>query len=301
MIVYLFNHYFPDNSGFGRRCEREILALSEVDDVTVICRKNEHDLEHEKFQESSKTSILRYSANSEVVHRPENYKSNGFYEIKRNLEINLAQIKLLRKVFSENKNKTVNLYVVNSPLTVPFVAFFVAKFSGVQTKAVAFHDLEPELAMHMKKLDESNWLVKLTFWLEKFVCHNYQKIIVTSQGQADELIKRTGISQEKIMAIPNSTDIFSNKAEAQKGKVDSIKFKDSDFLVMYMSTLSFGYTVEGLMSFLSSIKKSHRKIDHLKFVIIGAGDALPLLEEFIQKKNSGMCAHTRDYAQFLLI
>lgn len=282
MIVYLFNHYFPDNSGFGRRCLREIHALSSIDEVTVICRKNVNDEEVEKLNSEHKPiTVLRYSAKSEIVHRPENYKSNGLYEIKRNLDINLAQAKLLIKTFNKNKNQNVELYCVTSPLTVPLIAYFISKVFGVKPKAVAFHDLEPELAMHLKNLSSNNWLVRLEFFLESLVSHQYEKIVVTSDGQAEQLVKRTHIDPKKVIAIPNSTDIVSNR---KTSSVRSTKIPN-EFKIVYLSTMSFGYTVDGFIDFLKAFHNRRNDLKNFNVTLIGSGEGLFLIEKFVKENH----------------
>lgn len=283
MIVYLFNHYFPDASGFGRRCEREILALSKIDDVIVVCRSSDNDSKDFFFQGNHKIQLIRYSAHSEIVKRPENYTSNGFYEFKRNADINLAQAKILMKVFSENKGKKIQLYCVTSPLTVPLVAWFISLFYGVEARVVAFHDLEPELAMHMKHLRSNNWLVKFEFWLESFVCHRYKKVVVTSQGQAEELEKRTGISSRKIEFIPNTTDLL--KVSRSDENVVLPPFTKNDFVLVYLSTMSFGYTVDGFLDFLTVLASRKAELKSFKLFVIGSGEGLALVEAFISKNS----------------
>jgi hypothetical protein len=203
MIVYCFNNYYPDNSGFGRRCQKEIDALSEVDAVKVLCRHRIGECYEEEYEYAGKKIFIsRFSAHSEIVHRPDNYKGTGWYELKRNLDILVSFSSCLIKVIRSSQ-KPIDLYCVTSPLTIPILGLVFAKLFSVNPKLVSFHDLEPELAMHLKRIPKSHWLVRFELFLEKIVCRAYQKILVTTQAQANVLITRTDIESKKVFSIFN--------------------------------------------------------------------------------------------------
>lgn len=275
MIIYIFNHYFPDPSGFGRRILREVRALSEIDDVTVICRKSKKELAVEFLQSDfKKIKIVRYAATSEVVHRPENYKGNGLYEIKRNLNIVFQSFfTLLGEIRKQKDRKSVRVFAVSSPLTVPLIAWIASLLTGSRSALVSFHDLEPELAMHIKKIQQNHWIVKIEYLLEKFTCHRFEKVLVTTEGQADRIALRTGIARAKICAIPNTSELTMTD-------VANITIHNSKkFILGYMSALSFDYTVAGLRKFLHNVPNISEKIPNFELLIIGSGDSLESLRK----------------------
>jgi len=211
MIVYVFNQPFPDNSGFGRRCQREIEALSTKEFVTVVCRHQLGEpMEEEVSLAGHLVKLVRFSAKSEVVHRPENYTGNGLYEIKRNLDLLANLCKTLARVLKHYPRKEVKLYCVTSPLTVPLIVLFFAYFFRVKPSLVSFHDLEPELAMHLKNLPSNHWIVKVELFLESFVCKFFNKILVTTDSQAERLSTRTHQPLSKFCSIVNTTYVAKN-------------------------------------------------------------------------------------------
>lgn len=275
MIFYIFNHYYPDASGFGRRCKREIESLSTIDDITVICRQRENELQEEEL--SKKVKIIRFSAGSEVVHRPQQYSGTGWYEIKRNLDLLIGCFITLWKSLSKIKNNQKSkVFVVTSPLTIPLFTWVIALIHRVEPTVVSFHDLEPELAMHIKHLTKNHWLVRLEKLLESFVCHRFKKIVVTTQGQAEILSSRTGISSSRFEVIPNVTDVPFSVVKNEKPL-----FSPKSIVLGYMSTLSFDYTLKGLLTILSHWKKIKEKIPSLKMIIIGGGEGLEKISTFI--------------------
>lgn len=284
MIIYILNGYFPDSSGFGRRCQREIEALSELEEVVVICRRNKDEVEQEKYHsEAHAIEIVRYSATSEIVHRPDNYTGNGWYEIKRNLDIMIGLTKTIIKTIRTHKKENIHLYAVTSPLTVPLLTLMIAKLFRVEATLVSFHDLEPELAMHLKNIPPNHWIVRIELFLEWLVCKSYKKILVTTEGQAEQLVARTRVSRSKILAIPNSTDITQLLDKTQS--VLQSPFSKGDFVLMYMSTLSFGYTTDGFIHFLAHFKKVQSAFPTLKMGVIGGGEGLAIIEKYIEKNN----------------
>lgn len=281
MIIYIFNGYFPESSGFGRRCLREIEALSTLEDVIVVCRKKGKEPIEEIYSKKIHTiKIARYQAKSEIVHQPDNYKGNGLYEAKRNLDIMISLAMTLQQLIRRYKRRDLHLYVVTSPLTVPLLTLLIAKVFRVEPTLVSFHDLEPELAMHLKRITKNHLIVKIELYLERMVCKGYKKILVTSQGQADRIIERTKISKSKVLAIPNTTDVTTFKKSNLKSEM-KLPFTKNDFVLLYMSTLSFGYTVDGFINFLIQFKKVISSFPNLKVGVIGRGEGLPTIKSSI--------------------
>jgi len=280
MIFFVFNNYFPDNSGFGRRCSKELALLSKIDDVTIVCRHRNNELVEENYPTSHHSiKVVRYKASSKVVHRPENYTGNGLYEIKRNLDVMFGLLLTLGKLFYSVK-KPAELYCVTSPLTIPLFGLILAKLFGVNPTLISFHDLEPELAMHLKKITKKHWIIRLELYLERIVCKGFNKILVTTEGQAKRILLRNSIIPDKICVIENSTDIVSLRAG--RNKLAHNYFSKEDFVLVYMSAISFDYTIEGLIKFLHILSKNKVIFPHFKFLIIGDGEGLKIVRSQIK-------------------
>lgn len=282
MIVYVFNQPFPEDSGFGRRCQREIEALSDSEKVTVVCRQLEGQKAEESiFLNGNQVRILRFHADSEIVHRPTEYKSNGMYELKRNVDLLMNLIKTLFDVLTSEKHDQVHLYCVTSPLTVPLLGLFLAKILRIEPTLVSFHDLEPELAMHLKNLTNQNWLVKVEYFLEKIVCRSFKKILVTTEGQAEVLSKRTHVPMNKFCSIVNTTDISAKEGTLPAAWSSFVK--PNSFVVTYMSTISFDYTIKGFLSFLKALSTQKDELEHLRVMVLGDGEGLKQVKDAVQE------------------
>lgn len=304
MILYILNQYFPDNSGFGKRCEREISALSTISEVFVICRAKPGQSVEEtiSFRTKNAVNVVRFQAKSAVVHRPQNYAPNGIYEIVRNLET-MASLwtTLIRTLWQLRQRKQlVQLYCVNSPLTIPLLCVFLARLFQAEPRVVAFHDLEPELAMHLKKLPPNHWIMKIEYLLEGIVCKWFHKIVVSTSTQKNVLLSRHKIDSQKIGVFENVSDLRS----LASSPAPLWPFSEKDFVIAYVSTLSFNYTITGLQNLFATFQQVIKKFPQLKILVIGGGEGKPYLEKFAKDHGFDsfvkMIGHQDNPAQFLV-
>lgn len=275
MIIYIFNSYFPDETGFGIRCKKEIDSLSDVEDVTILCRRK--DAEEPAFYPGKKNiPINRFGFNVPLIEKPKSYKS-GLYEIYRNIflliHVALSLIGLIRKLKKDESEKKLKLFAVSSPLTVPLTAYFIGKIFGAKPEVIEFHDLEPELAMHIKKISPQNIVVKIELFLEKMLCRLFEAVVVTTQTQAERISKRCQISPQKVIVIPNTVEAVDKKLDIRSLKTE-LNLADSDFLVAYTSVFTYEYTYSELLNILSQVSRYAERMPDLKFIIIGDGEAL---------------------------
>lgn len=286
MILYIFNNYFPDSSGFGKRCFKEIEILSAENDITVICRKNPGEKKLDQLKIGSKLiNIIKYDVRSNVMERTGKSYISVLYELTRNLNLVLGLSKAILNFLWKNRNqKNIKVYSVVSPLTVPLLAFMFAKAFRASPHVIEFHDLEPELAMHIKGLKRESAVVKIEFWLEKLLCKSFKKIIVTNDTQAKRIAYRTGINLNKILVIPNSLQVEENIVVVGDIR-KKYGFDKSDFIVGYVSNFSYNYTIAGVIQLFNYIGKNNIDLKNIKFLLVGDGDGLKLIKESIKKNN----------------
>src|SRR5690606_23448348 len=138
-----FNQTFPDNSGFAKRCKMEIDALSKDHELVILCRNSEQKEDLFYLSPYKKIPIKRFNTSVSVIGRPTFYIPE-IYEIVRNIFLLWSLGRKLYTLISKYKNQNIELYVVSSPLTVPFIAYIIAKFKRAKCSFLEFHDLEPE-------------------------------------------------------------------------------------------------------------------------------------------------------------
>jgi glycosyltransferase involved in cell wall biosynthesis len=287
MIIYIFNNYFPDNSGFAKRCKMEIDALSQTEDITILCRKRR--VKELPFYKSpyKKIPIKRFDNNNKLMERPNKYK-HVFYELSRNISLVVSIAIILNQIlFSIKKNiktnNNIRIYAVSSPLTVPLTAWLIGKMHRISLEVLEFHDLEPELAKHIKKLNDKSLVMRIEYFLEKFLCNAYNKIIVTTTSQAERIIKRTKIASNKICVIPNVT-VNSHLSKSKNRDIrKEYGIERNDFLIGYVSTFYYDYTVLGMTKVLYRLPQLLPVIPSLKIILVGDGDGLSQLRQIVSK------------------
>jgi glycosyltransferase involved in cell wall biosynthesis len=284
MILYIFNNHFPDNSGFGKRCKKEIELLSKKNSVVVLCRKRNLQKSREIYKTKyGKITLVRFSAKSSITERTNKTYLSGLYEIKRNIDLLWSLSLCLLKVLWKNRQKNnIKIYAVVSPLTVPFISWLFAIFFGRSAEIIEFHDLEPELAMHTKGLTRKSIVVKIEFFLEKMLCKLYKRVLVTNQTQAKKITQRTGVFDKKVFIVPNSIQVeefYCSTIDIRK----KYKICPSDFLVGYISNFSYDYTISGMIELLYCLDKRKKQLKHVKIILVGDGDGLNILKRLTQK------------------
>ncbi len=277
MIFYFFNSYYPDKSGFALRCQREIDQLSKFDQVIVVCRGRDNE-PYEQVVSANKR-IVRFFARHPVVDNPKAYKPNGFYEFVRNLDLILnSAFVLLHTMIHNNNKQSKKLFCTVSPLTIPLVGWVAAKLSNCEPTVVAFHDLEPELAIHIKKLKKNSFILQVEFLLEKFACKSFKKVLVTNKSQAQVILSRTGIADSKIYSIHNAlTD------ELEPPQNSFARTSSSEFILFYSANFTYSYTSGGLSELLEHIRELKNDIPNLKLYIAGGGDNLKIISKYVSK------------------
>lgn len=278
MILYIFNETFFYNGGFSKRCQREVKILSQHEKVIVISR------EEKIVNQAYVTNNLEFApffTNCRSIETTKKY-STGFYEIFENMKLLFP---LLKKVYQVARkysdiDKELKIYVISSPMTVPLFCLFIIKFLRIKDSVLEFHDLEPEMAIHIKKLKRNSFVLKIEYFLEKLLCQQYAKIIVTNAQQAKILIARNGIVETKIFVFPNTV----SKEQYQQEKKTKIVRKKK-FIIGYISTFRFGYTFLGLCEFIEKMNLFFKKYQDIEFVIIGNGEGMHKIKATIAKYN----------------
>lgn len=273
MIFYVMNAVFPENSGFSKRCLREIRVLSDLDEVMVICRKNKKPIASQ-FNGKNKVTICGFEANQPTLENLKNYKT-GLYEIKRNFSLIMNLCLLLVRLCIKHRNKKIKIIAVTSPLTVPLVCTIIGTFFRARLQTIIFHDLEPELAIHLKKLKKGSLILILEEFLEWFELRLFQNCIVTTNSQKLKLLERTKLNKQ-ILVIPNTVD---------ENEYNFVSARDKDYyLVGYFSTINFSYSYKGFIEFLKEISKT-KTLKKVKILLVGNGPSMNVVEEFILNSN----------------
>lgn len=277
MIYFIFNNKFPDNSGFGLRCQREVDLLSKHEDVTIICQTNKKNETKGEYKTPYKRVQINYFYTGyKLIERPNMY-IGLVYELVRNLQLFYSLGKTYYKVTKNAKRKKDKIYVTSSPLTVPFLCYLF-NYKGLSNYVLEMHDLEPELAKHIKRLHDTSPVMRIEYFLEKFLSKRFSKIVVTSETQKQRILSRTSVNDKKVFVFPNLGNIDIHKTLEQKALLKKYNIPTDAFVVSYTGNLSYDYTIEGVQRLLQVFPELAKKIPQIRFLIAGDGEGLSLLK-----------------------
>lgn len=278
LVIYVFNNVFPDNAGFGKRCRKEIELLGAHTDLVVVCKKSPGQPKEEIISLGKRdVCIFRFESFADSQHIEEYEKKKGWYEIFRTVGLFVGLVSVLCAVLWKYRTRKKQLYTIVSPLTVPFVAYWIGLWGGARHQVVEFHDLEPELAQHIKKLSPDSLIMKIEYALERFVCRRFRHVVVTTHAQAQKIQDRTGINPDKIKVIPNSIQVEESLLSA-----NSSPKKSGGLLVGYVSSFTFGYAVDTFDELQRAMASRH-DMKGMQFMVVGGGPLLAQMQRQSEK------------------
>jgi len=110
------------------------------------------------------------------------------------------------------------------PLFIGITSLVLSKIKRVPY-VFEIRDLWPESAIDIGVL-KNQFLIKLSYFLEKLIYNNAIKISVLTPAFRDKLIELKGISASKIILVPNAADFSLTETLIDKFDVNAFKAKE---------------------------------------------------------------------------
>jgi len=140
-------------------------------------------------------------------------------------------------------------------------------------------DLWPDVPIELGII-KNKIIIKILLWFEKLVYKRAAKIVVLSPGMRDGIIKK-GINPDKIVLIPNSSDIHRfmiDKKEDIINLFDRSETLKEAFLVVYIGAVAFANDLRTVIE-ACKILQYEFEPNRVMVLIIGDGKERPLLEK----------------------
>ena len=140
------------------------------------------------------------------------------------------------------------------------------------------HDIMPEIYMEKFNTDQHHWAIRALLLQEKMATKFATAVVTVEECFKDILVKRDGISRDKITVLMNLPDerIF------QPRPAQPVKGPDQPFVMVYHGTLARRL---GLDISIEAIAKLRDKIPRMEFRIIGGGEERERLIELAKGLN----------------
>lgn len=283
MILFVFNHPFPNNTGFSNRVAMELTALAQEHQIMVLCRNSGDEPKRDVFQAGEKKiPIHRFSARLKHMERVDKGYTAGLYEVLRSMDL-FIDFCIQLVTISHSVKGVKQLYVTATPLTIPLYAYGVSFFIRASLTVLEFHDLEPEVAKHIKALPDDHWVMKIEYFLERFLSRRFKKVVVTSDSQKKRILERTGIHHDAVHVLPNLVPVVDMSRYLISALKEKYTVGADRFIVSYSGNLSYDYTISGVIEFVKSFPDVLKQVPNALFLIAGDGDGKKHIEAAIQK------------------
>ncbi len=167
-----------------------------------------------------------------------------------------------------------DVVIGSSPhLLTPLAAYWVARLYRVPF-VMEVRDLWPQTFIDMGEFDEHHPLIRALQVLERYLYHKADTII-TLLPLADKYIVSRGVSEGKIIWIPNGVDL------SRFGHVSDECPSGEEFRVMYFGAHGRANALDVLIQGARIVQD--RGFGEIKFVLVGDGPEKPALVELAKK------------------
>lgn len=181
----------------------------------------------------------------------------------------------------KTKGKYDVILVTSPPLFVGITAYVLSKIKKIPF-IFEVRDLWPESAIDTGVL-KNRIIIKFAYWFEKFIYKKASLINVLTPAFKEKLINEKGISEEKIIFIPNAADF--SLADKISGTFDADEFRklndlNDKFVITYVGAHGVANHLIQLVDAAEKLKDTN-----VVFQLIGAGMKKQELIETVQKRG----------------
>ena len=180
-------------------------------------------------------------------------------------------------------NKKYDIIISTSPpLFVGITSLVLSKIKRVPY-VFEIRDLWPESAIDIGVL-KNQFLIKLSYFLEKIIYNNALKISVLTPAFRDKLIELKGVAASKIVLVPNAADFSLTETLIDKFDVNTFKAKEGiqdKFIILYVGA----HGVANHLIQVLDVADKFRNEPEILFLLIGDGMKKKELVIEAEKRN----------------
>lgn len=235
-------------------------------EVTVLTTFPERYLAGDAAQEIPKGERV----NGVEVHRLKNLALPKHVPFLRGLEHIAYGLQYLLRGRKLGRYDVVIAY--SPPLPLGITAIRLAHgWQGISI--VNVQDLYPHTAIHLGLL-RSRWLMRIGFWMERWVYRHADFITVHSEGNRDHVLKYGG-SPDRVHVIPNWIDLGKYTPGPRENSFRERHGLKGKFVLSYAGVMGFA---QGVGDLLRAAARLEREVPGFSLVLAGEGVELPKLK-----------------------
>lgn len=253
-------------------------------DVTIIGGSYVHNSNIDLLQNEKKAFVCKTYDGIKFIHvKTKKYNDNGWRRFYNLIEFPIRLLLISKKIEKPD--------VIVQTATVPFGnMLYILKKRFKVKYIVDVLDLWPETFFALGMVSKHNPLLRLSYYLEKWLYLKADKIVFSMEG-GKKYIKEKGWDKEsggvidttKIHYINNGVDLKDfkenlNKYEFRDSDLDS---ENDDFNIVYLGSIRKANEVKNLIE-AASLLISYQKI---KILIFGDGEDREKLENYCSERK----------------
>lgn len=280
-ILLLHQYFLEDNDAGGSRWNEMTRMWNDAGhEITVVAGMMHYNSFEKNEEYKNKYFVKKIIRNITIwrTHVSESYNSNFIGRLWGYFSFVFSSLWcLLFKVKGKN-----DVIIITSPPL--FIAVSAIIYSKIRRVPIVFEirDLWPESAIDTGVV-ANKLIIKLAFWLEKIVYNNAKLINVLTPAFRDVLLHKKGISENKLIYIPNAADFdISDKlvlANDRGDLRDKCNLHDK-FIITYVGA-------HGVANCLGQVLDTAKLLidTNVVFVLIGNGMEKPALVKRAKDEN----------------
>ncbi|HET56261.1 MAG TPA: glycosyltransferase WbuB [Ignavibacteria bacterium] len=284
MKILLYTHFFPPENGAAPMRMKYFADVLSKYDLKIIAPKPNYP--RNKLIENWETKIPSQFADK-IKHLPLFIPNN---RLKFSRVISYFTFMLTSFFYSFFQMGNVEVVVCSSPpITTSFMAALFAKLRGKKL-IVDIRDMWPQIGIELGIL-KNKFVIGILKRMENFILNNADKIIVTAEGDINNLLNRN-YTESKIDIIYNGadTDLFQILSQEEKIIVrEEYNLPINKKILIYFG--SFNYGMNDLDILTESLKMLGDITGKIHFVAVGNGERK---NEFITAINNALPFHSFD-------
>ena len=183
------------------------------------------------------------------------------------------------------KGKYDIILVTSPPLFVGIIAYIISIFKRTPF-LFEVRDLWPESAIDTHIL-KNKFIIKFAYWFEKFIYKKAKLINVLTPAFTKSLIVKKGVSEEKIIEIPNAADFDISEELFSSMEVSSFRTMqgwEDRFVITYVGAHGIANGLQQIIDTADLLKDTN-----VLFVLVGDGMMKKnLIEEVRRRKLSNV-------------
>lgn len=283
MRILILNHYAtsPDSIGISRHFDLSKYLVKNHDvKVEIIAssfnhqtRKEEHILDNKKLVKKN------YSGVNFIWLKTKSYTKNDINRVLNILSYSFKAYSYLKLIKKEERPD-----IIIGSLMHPLASLLAMHFAKKWNVKFVFEerDLWPQSLIDLGKVKKDNFVVKILDKVESLLYKNSYKIIFLFD-KAHIYARKKGVSQDKIIYLPNGVDI----ERLDNNKNVKLENEISNFLNMHSDKIIGIYSgAHSLANDLDDLVEAIREVDkRYHFIFIGDGPEKKRIISYCKNNN----------------